>query len=98
VFLGKVPVEKEGKSGWRLVSDFRLAQCLRKTGKVVKEGLVQRLEDAEKSGQIALHPAKTCGPPEKIEAVLPVSDGPPTLVVSPDNHGLLGILTPFDLL
>ena len=41
-----VPVEKEGKTDWSLISDFRLAQCLRKNGKVVKEGLIQRLEDA----------------------------------------------------
>jgi hypothetical protein len=93
-----VQVEKESKTDWRLISDFRLAQCLRKNGKVAKEGLIQRLEDAVKSGQIELHSAKTCGPQDKIEAVLPTSDGLPTLVLSPDNNELLGILTPFDLL
>jgi hypothetical protein len=93
-----VPVEKEGKADWSLISDFRLAQCLRKNGKVVKEGLIQRLEDAVKSGQLKLDSAKTCGPEDKIELVLPTSDGLPTLVLSPDNKELLGILTPFDLL
>jgi hypothetical protein len=93
-----VPVEKEDKTDWRLISDFRLAQCLRKNGKVVKEGLIQRLEDAVESGQLELHSAKTCGPQDKIEVVLPTSDGLPTLVLSPDNRELLGILTPFDLL
>jgi hypothetical protein len=93
-----VPVEKEGKTDWSLISDFRLAQCLRKNGKVVKEGLIQRLEDAVKSGQLKLDSAKTCGPEDKIESVLPTSDGLPTLVVSPANKERLGILTPFDLL
>ena len=93
-----VPVERDGKTGWRLISDFRLGQCLRKDGKVVKDRLIQRLEDAVKSGQIELHLAKTCGPQDKIETVLPTSDGLPTLVLSPDNKELLGLLTPFDLL
>lgn len=93
-----VPVEKEGKAHWSLISDFRVAQCLRKNGKVVKEGLIQRLEDAVKSGQLKLDSAKTCGPEDKIESILPTSDGLPTLVLSPDNKELLGILTPFDLL
>ena len=93
-----VQVEKQGNTGWRLISDFRLAQCLRKNGKVVTDGLVQRLEDAVRSGQIELHPAKICGPQDKIETVLPTADGFPTLVLFPDSNELLGILTPFDLL
>lgn len=63
-----------------------------------KDGLVQRLGDAVKAGQIELHSAIVCGPQDKIDAVLPTSDGLPTLVLSPDNNELLGILTPFDLL
>ena len=74
-----------------------LGQCLRKNGKVVKDGLIQQLQDAVESGQIELHSAKTCGPQDKIETVLQTSDGLPTLVLSPDNDELLGILTPFDL-
>jgi hypothetical protein len=93
-----VQVETEGKSSWRFISDFRLAQCLRRSGKVTKDGLVQRLGDAVKAGQIELHSATVCGPQDKIDAVLPTSEGLPTLVLSPDNNELLGILTPFDLL
>jgi hypothetical protein len=93
-----VPVEKEGNTDWRLISDFRLAQSLRKNGKIAKDGLIQKLQDAVISGQIELHSAKTCYPQEKIEAVLQTSGGLPTLVLSPDNKELLGILTSFDLL
>lgn len=93
-----VPVEKEGKTDWQLISDFRLGQCLRKSGKVVKAGLIQRLEDSVKSGQIELHSAKICSPQDKIESILTISDGLPTLVLSPDKNELLGIVTPFDLL
>jgi hypothetical protein len=93
-----VQTEKNGKTDWRLISDFRLAQCLRKNGKVVKDRLIQRLENTVKSGEIKLHSAKICSPQDKVEGVLPTSDGLPTLVLSPDNRELLGILTPFDLL
>jgi hypothetical protein len=93
-----VPVENNGNTDWRLISDFRLAQCLRKNGRVAKEGLIQRLEDAVKLGQIKLDEPETCRTQDKIEAVLRKSEGLPTLVLSPDNSELLGILTPFDLL
>jgi len=93
-----VPVAEGRNIDWRLISDFRLGQCLRKNGRVAKDGLIQRLQDAVESGQITLHPARTCWPQDKIEAVLQTSDGLPTLVLSPDNKELLGILTPFDLL
>jgi hypothetical protein len=93
-----VPVESNGNIDWRVVSDFRLGQCLRKNGKVGKDVLIQKLQDAVKSGQIELHSAKTCYPQDKIETVLQSVEGLPTLVLSPDNNELLGILTPFDLL
>ena len=93
-----VPIATQSKTDWRLISDFRLAQYLRKNGKIDKTELIQRLQDAVKSGQIELHIAKTCSPLDKIEALLQTSDGLPTLVLSPDNNELLGILTPFDLL
>jgi hypothetical protein len=93
-----VPIEKDGKTDWRLISDCRLARCLRKKGRVTKEALIQRLEDAVKSGQIELYSARTCYPQDKIEAVLKISEELPTLVLSPQNKELLGILTPFDLL
>lgn len=93
-----VPIEEGSKTDWRLISDFRLSHFLRKSGRIDKSRLIQRLQDALKSGQIELHPAKTCGPQDKIEALLQTSDGLPTLVLSADNKELLGILTPFDLL
>jgi hypothetical protein len=91
-------VEPGGNVGWRLISDFRLGQCLRRNGKIAKDKLVQTLEEAVRSGQIELHPVGTCHPQDKIEAILQTSQGEPTLVLSPDNKELLGILTPFDLL
>jgi len=93
-----VPVEKNGNTDWRLVSDCRLARCLRKKGRVTKDALIQGLGEAVKSGQIELHSARTCSPQDKIESVLQRSDELPTLVLSPYNKELLGILTPFDLL
>jgi hypothetical protein len=93
-----VPVENGGNKDWRLISDFRLVQCLRRNGKSEKEGLVQKLEDCVKSGQIELHLPKICHPQDKIELILQTSEGLPTLVLSPDQKELLGILTPFDLL
>jgi hypothetical protein len=93
-----VPVERDGNKDWQLISDFRLGQSLRKNGKIAKDGLIQRLQDAVKSGQIELHSARTCHPQDKIEAVLQTSDGSPALVLSINDKELLAILTPFDLL
>jgi hypothetical protein len=93
-----VKVEKGSNISWRFISDFRLAQCLRRNGKITRDGLVQQLGDAVKDGQIELHSATVCGPQDQIDAVLARSDGLPTLVLLPDNNELLGILTPFDLL
>jgi hypothetical protein len=93
-----VPIEKEKKTNWRLVSDFRLAQYLRKDGRASKERLIQRLQEAVNLGRMELLPAKTCNPQDKIEETLQKSEGLPTLVVSPDSEQLLGILTSFDLL
>jgi hypothetical protein len=93
-----VPVEGGGNTAWRLISDFQLGQCLRKNGKVMRDALIQRLQAAVNSGQIELSSARTCHPQDKIETVLQTSEGFPTLVLSPNNKELLGILTPFDLL
>jgi len=93
-----VPVEGAAKTDWRLISDFRLGQYLRKNGKVVKSGLIQLLQDAVKPGQLELHSPKTCRPHDKIDKLLETSEGLPTLVLSLDSNELLGILTPFDLL
>lgn len=93
-----VRVGKEDAADWFLVSDFQLGRCLRgRMGKIGKPELVLRLQDARESGQIELHRAKICGPEDPIESVLQ-TDGMPTLVLSPVNKELLGIVTPFDLL
>ncbi len=92
-----VRIEKAGTVEWFLISDFQLGRCLRKKGKIGKSELILRLQDARESGQIDLHRAKICGPQDPIESVLQ-TDGMPTLVVSPVNTELLGIVTPFDLL
>jgi hypothetical protein len=92
-----VPVNVNGATVWKLVSDLRLAQYLRKDGAVSKERLVHKLQEALDSHQMELLPAPTCSPDEKLEAVLR-SEGLPTLVLSSLNRELLGIVTPFDLL
>ena len=93
-----VPTETGEKTNWQLISDFRLAQYLRKDGKVSKDRLIQRLLEAVKSGQMELLQAKTCSPQDKVEEVLQGPEGLPTIVVSPDGKQLLGIVTSFDLL
>lgn len=89
---------KEKNNSWQFISDFRLAEHLRRNGKVSKEGLRQKLQDAVDSGQLELLPARTCNPTDQIEKVLEESAGLPTLVLYPGGRDLLGILTPFDLL
>ncbi len=93
-----VPIENDGNTDWRLISDFRLGQYLRRNGKDLKDRLIQRLGETVKSQDIELHSVNTCHPQEKIEAVLQTSEGLPTLVLSLDKKELLGIVTPFDLL
>jgi len=93
-----VPVENGGNIEWRLISDFRLSQYLRKNGEVVKDRLVQSLGETVKSLDIKLHSVNACQPQDKIEAILQTSEGLPTLVLTPDQKELLGIVTPFDLL
>jgi len=92
-----VPVKEGSTTVWKLVSDLRLAQYLRRDGAVSKERLVHKLQEALDSQQMELHPAPTCGPDEKLESVLR-TEGIPTLVVSTGSGELLGIVTPFDLL
>lgn len=92
-----VPVKEDGKTVWKLASDLRLARYLRTNGVVARERLVHKLQEALDSGQMELLPAPTCGPDEKLEAVLR-TDGLPTLVLSSASRELLGIVTPFDLL
>ncbi len=93
-----VAVEKNGVTEWRLISDFRLAQCLRKNGLVAKEGLIRRLKDVVESKLLELHTATICHPQDDVERILQESNWLPALVLSSDNKELLGMLTPFDLL
>lgn len=93
-----VPTGDEGQPVWQVVSDSRLARYLRVNGKVSSERLMQKLSDAMDSGGLKLFPVQSCGPEERLDAVLHGSEGLPTLVLSPDGRSLLGILTPFDLL
>ena len=93
-----VPIEIDGKTEWRLVSDFRLARYLRKNGKASEDVLIQKLKEATDSGHIELLPVRTCQSQHKIEVVLQNPDGLPTLVVSQEGQELVGIVTPFDLL
>src|SRR6266481_4892831 len=55
-----IPAETGEKTNWQLISDFRLAQYLRKNGRVSKDRLIERLQEAVKSGQMELVQAKTC--------------------------------------
>jgi hypothetical protein len=93
-----VPLNEKDNVTWQLISDFRLAQYLRKDGKVSKQRLVEQLQQSIDVGQLALLPANTCHPQDKIEAVLRRSEALPTLVLSQSGKELLGIVTPFDLL
>ena len=93
-----VPHNEDGKTVWKLVSDFRLAQYLRKDGAICSKRLVHNLQTALDSHEMELLPAQTCGPDEKVEVVLRTPEGLPTLVLSPANSELLGIVSPFDLL
>jgi CBS domain-containing protein len=93
-----VPILERGKTSWQIVSDFGVAQYLRRDGEVSKDRLVQTLQQAVDEGGLPLLPAKTCGPDDKVQDVLRVSEGFPSLVLSTNDKQLLGILTSFDLL
>lgn len=88
-----------GSSGWKLVSDFSLAQYLResKSNNQRNERLAKQLGKVVEAGDIKLADASTCKPEEPISKVLEVSGGRPVLVI--DSSGeLRGIITPFDVL
>jgi len=93
-----VPIEKDNHTEWQLVSDFRLSHYLRRNGGIAPDALIRSLEEAVESLDLELHPANTCRSQDRIEGILQSSDGLPTLVLSPDQKELLGIVTPFDLL
>jgi hypothetical protein len=93
-----VAVEKNGVTEWQLISDYRLAQCLRKNGPAATEGLIRRLKDVVESELIELHTAIICHPQDGVDSILQKSNELPALVLSSDKKELFGILTPFDLL
>lgn len=80
-----VPTGRERQPVWHAVSDFRLARYLRVNGEVSRERLMQKLSEAVDSGGFKLTPVQSCGPEERLDAVLQGPEGPPTLVLSPDN-------------
>jgi hypothetical protein len=83
---------------WQVVSDSNLVRYLRVKGEVSTERLMQKLSQAIGPGALKLIPAQQCGADQRLDALSLDSEGIPTLVLSPDGHSLLGILTPFDLL
>ena len=88
----------QGKTRWQLVSDYAIADYLRK-GDKRKERLATTLEKALEEADLELEPAGICHPDASINEILELSSGKPVLVVEagqPDR--LLGIVTPFDLL
>lgn len=93
-----VPISEGAETAWRIISDFGVAQYLRCNGEISMERLVQKLQQAVNEGGLQLLPAKTCSPDDKVQDVLRLSEGSPSLVLSSGDKQLLGILTSFDLL
>jgi hypothetical protein len=69
----------------------------RSNGVLLKDVLVQSLEEAKGNGLI-MPEARTCEATDQVRAVLAGWDGQPILVVRQNKGELLGILTPYDLL
>ena len=87
---------KEGSVCWLLISDYCLAEYLRKGDR--KNRLAKPLENAV-SDQLILESASVCYPDTSISEVLEISKGKPVLVIEREHADrLLGIVTPFDLL
>jgi CBS domain-containing protein len=89
-------IDEKGERLYGLVSDFQLAQYLRRDGEA-RARLIQRLREALDSKQMELTTAHMCKPEDRVDAVLSESQGVPMLVVSSDDQ-LIGILSAFDLL
>ena len=88
-----------GDTGWKLLSDFSLAQYLREpaSNNERKDRLAKQLGKVVEARDLELTKAATCGPEDPVSKVLKVSGGQPVLVVGPDDD-LRGIITPFDVL
>jgi hypothetical protein len=83
-------------SRWMLVSDYHVAQYLRKGDR--KKRLAERLQDAIDKG-LTLEVASTCFDDDTVSDVLEKSEGKPVLVIEREHtERLLGIITSFDLL
>ena len=81
---------------WLLVSDYHIAQYLRKGDR--KDRLAKTLNEAKNDG-LVLEKASTCFPDTPVSEVLEKSKGKPVLVVERERiDQLVGIVTPFDLL
>lgn len=97
-----VPVEVgDGASGeWRVVSDHALASFLRTADSPGERNdrLSQRLETAIQGGELSLDRPFLCRGDCLVADALGQCNGLPILIVGPNQHDLVGIATPFDLL
>lgn len=93
-----VPVERDAHVEWHLISDFVLAQYVRKNPENSRNALGETLVDALAASHVELIKAESCGANLTIGKLLTRSSGRPTLVLSTETKELLGIVTPFDLL
>jgi hypothetical protein len=90
-----------GRPVWHLVSDQAIARYLRlrSKGLLQKDRLVQPLAEAIAGDEgIKLTLARTYPPSASVTEVLETWDGQPVLVTRKNTEGLLGILSPYDLL
>lgn len=97
--------ETEQRTGWKLVSDFRLAQYLRVSddprGNKRRERMAKPVREAADEGNLVLEGAASCSSSAPVEEALRLfsGDGRPLLVHHPmDPERLMGIVTAYDLL
>ncbi len=90
----------EDRRDWRLVSDWAVAEYLRRRSNCVqlKDLLVQPLGEALEVGRLDLPRALTCRATDAVKEVMARWDGQCVLVTRSEKGELLGILTPYDVL
>ena len=89
----------ETEPDWRLISDCSLARFLRTCKEADRKNrLAETLQQAVSSGGVSLIQLFICQPNTTLKEVISRCEHHPALVVSSDNHQLLGIATPFDIL
>jgi hypothetical protein len=94
-----VYIDSDEAKGWRLVSDFALADCLKSASFQERNRLLAlSLGEAVESGHLKLIAPLVCSPDDLVADVLDKCQGYPVLVASTEPRQLLGIATPFDLL